>query len=263
MQTLAPASGPAPFDLKGWLAGCSADLDDGEPAPRSVAPPMPQRVLKGAALFHEGSRLRFFHKVLAGDFKLVRTEEDGYEQVLDFPGKGELLGLDALDTGVHGCTAVALCDASVLVLPATGVEELRRVCPEIDADLRVALGRSHRRLADLAWMTAPTGADRRTARFLLHTARRMEARGQSPRRLRLPMRRRDIASHLGLAHESVTRALTAMNDTGMLRVHLREIEILDPAALQAFARSPRCYQDAEPGARSRTAAAFSRAVALA
>lgn len=263
MHTLDLARDPGPFDMRGWLAERASGFDEIEPPARPIAPPMPQRVVKGVTLFHEGNRLRCFHKVLAGDFKLIRTEEDGYEQVLDFPGKGELLGLDALDTGVHGCSAIALCDASVLVLPATSVEELRRVCPDIDVDLRIALGRSHRRLADLAWMTAPTGADRRTARFLLHTARRMEARGQSPRRLRLPMRRRDIASHLGLAHESVTRALTAMAETGMLHVHLREIEIVDPVALEAFARSPRCYQDADAGGRSRTAAAFSRAVALA
>ncbi len=263
MQTLDLARVRGAFDLPGWRVGRAADADA---AARTAVPamtPLPQRVVKGAVLFHEGSRLRCLHKVLAGDFKLIRIEEDGYEQVLDFPGQGDLLGLDALDTGVHGCTAVALSDASVLLLPAADIEELRLVCPEIDADLAVALGRSHRRLAELAWMTAPTGADRRTARFLLHISRRMQARGHSPRRMRLPMRRRDIASHLGLAHESVTRALTSMADAGMLHVHLREIEIVDPVALEAFARSPRCSQDAEPGARSRTAAAFSRSVALA
>ena len=101
---------------------------------------------------------------------------------------------------------------------------------------------------------AAVGADRRTARFLVHMSRRMAGRGYSTLRLRLRMSRRDIAAHLGLAHESISRALTSLADAGLLAVRCRDIEILDLPALEAFALSTRGHSEgpaAEPAAAAR------------
>lgn len=216
------------FDADGTAATCA-----------DAAPVVHHRVARGQALFHEGTPAHSLYQVYAGDFKLVRTEVDGYEQVLDFAGSPDLLGLDALSTGHHGCAAVALEDATVLVYPFAELDGLRHAHPALGAQLRAAWGRQFERLSELAWLMAAVGTDRRTARFLLLISRRMAERGQSPRRLRLRMRRRDIASYLGLAHESVTRSLGAMADAGLLRVDLRDVEIVDPAALERFARTTR------------------------
>jgi CRP/FNR family transcriptional regulator, anaerobic regulatory protein len=53
------------------------------------------------------------------------------------------------------------------------------------------------------------------------------------------MNRRDIANHLGLAHETISRSLRLLCDRGWLRVENRDIEILDPAGLRRCARSTR------------------------
>jgi CRP/FNR family transcriptional regulator len=52
------------------------------------------------------------------------------------------------------------------------------------------------------------------------------------------MKRQDIGSYLGLTVETVSRALSALDDAGLVRVDLREIEILDEAALLAPANRP-------------------------
>ena len=54
-----------------------------------------------------------------GTFKSLHIAEDGYEQVLGFAGRGEVLGYDALCQGLHPTTAVALEDSTVysLALP--------------------------------------------------------------------------------------------------------------------------------------------------
>jgi CRP/FNR family transcriptional regulator len=67
----------------------------------------------------------------------------------------------------------------------------------------------------------------------------MAACGQSSFRLRLTMSRRDIASHIGVAHETVSRAFGELADWGYLRVDHREVEILDSAALKSLAGSTR------------------------
>ena len=67
--------------------------------------------------------------------------------------------------------------------------------------------------------------------------------GQSPRRLRLRMCRRDIASLLGVAHETVSRSFTTLAESGFLKVDNREVELLDIARLQARARITRGPDD--------------------
>lgn len=69
----------------------------------------------------------------------------------------------------------------------------------------------------------------------------MSEAGQSPHFLHLCMGRRDIASLLGVAHETVSRSFTALSEAGYLRVANRNIEVLDLDRLQHFARHTRGF----------------------
>ena len=75
----------------------------------------------------------------------------------------------------------------------------------------------------------------RLARFVLLWSQRMAGCGQSPRRFHLRMSRRELASFLGLAHETVSRSFGMLVRWGVVRVDNREIEVLDMPALQAVA----------------------------
>jgi CRP/FNR family transcriptional regulator len=81
------------------------------------------------------------------------------------------------------------------------------------------------------------------ARFLIQLSRRMAGCGQSPRRFHLRMGRREIASLLGVAHETVSRSFSALAALGMVDVSDREVEILDMEGLMRFARSTRRHLD--------------------
>jgi len=63
--------------------------------------------------------------------------------------------------------------------------------------------------------------------------------GHSDRRFRLRMTRRDIASSLGVAQEPVSRALTALSQSGYIAVSHRDIEITDTVALHELQRLTR------------------------
>lgn len=218
-----------------WIGALAAR----EAALHGLLPPRLQRVPAGTTLVHENGTAHCFHMVLAGDFKLCKVSADGYEQVLDFAGRFDVLGFDGLGTGRYAAAAVALEDASVYTMGLAEVEALRRASPAFDRQWQAALSRQLSRLGELAVLMAAVSADRRVARFLLQLSRRMAACGQSPRRLRLRMSRRDIASHLGLAHESISRALGALGALDLLQVRFRDIEIVDHAGLEAFARCTR------------------------
>jgi len=77
-------------------------------------------------------------------------------------------------------------------------------------------------------------SDVRLARFLLWMSQRMAEMGQSPRRLLLRMGRRDIASLLCVAHETVSRGFTNLTEGGYVLTQRKEVELLDIIRLHDF-----------------------------
>ncbi|MCV2358179.1 Crp/Fnr family transcriptional regulator [Paucibacter sp. TC2R-5] len=211
-----------------------------ETSPASDRVPVASRAVKaGATLFRQSCVADAIYFVSMGSFKVFRTAEDGYEQVLCFVGAAELLGYDALCTHSHPTEALALEDSRVCVVPLHELFALGQATPAFDRMLHLAVSRQLTRHGEVTDVMAAVAAEVRLARFLLNLSARMQARGQSPRRLLLRMCRRDIASHLGVAHETVSRSFTALADLGYLQVRNREVEILYLPALIEFARSTR------------------------
>jgi CRP/FNR family transcriptional regulator len=196
-------------------------------------------VHEGAALLHEGMRSPALYVVRSGSLKCLKTLEDGYEQVLSFAQPGELLGFEALHRGIQPCSAVALEETTVYALSANQLPTLLRESPVLDRALWLGMSQQVARAAETAEMMAAVASDVRLARFILWLSTRMSEAGQSSRRLRLRMGRRDIASLLGVAHETVSRSFTMLADSGAIRVDNREVEILDADALRLRARSTR------------------------
>ena len=201
------------------------------------------RARHGVVLLHEGAAAEAVHVVRSGSFKCVKTSEDGYEQVLSFAGPGEVLGFEAISRHQHTASVIALEDSTVFTLPLRELDRWRHRFPSLDQALQFALSLQLARSADVAEMMAAVAAETRLARFLVWLSASMAERGQSPRRLYLRMSRRDIASLLGVAHETVSRSFSALADWGCLRVDNREVEILDEPALRACTRGTRGTAD--------------------
>lgn len=202
-----------------------------------------RRLRSGEALYHEGAAAAAIHFVRAGTFKTYTIAEDGYEQVIGFALRGELLGFDAICMDRHPTAAVALEESSVYGILVRDLFALGRRIPALDRQLHRATSTALTRNLELADVMAAVSAEVRLARFLVQWSHRMAAMGQSPRRFHLRMSRRDIASHLGVAHETVSRSFTALQGWHMLRVTNRDVEIDDLAALTRFARTTRRSPD--------------------
>ncbi len=225
-------------------------VEAGESLATDAYPLTMRQLHVGTALFHEGNVADAIYFVSVGMFKTFTTAEDGYEQVLGFSARGEVLGLDAICCSNHPTGAVALEDARVYVLPLRDVFTLGNRVPALDRVLHVAASRQLAQRGDIADVMAAVAAEVRLARFLVQLSARMGDCGQSTRRLLLRMSRRDIASHLGVAHETVSRSFGTLADWGYLRVNYREVEICDLDALKTFARNTRGLVE-EPLSRAR------------
>lgn len=195
----------------------------------------------GSTLVSEGQPLQQIYAVVAGSFKSLRIDDEGYEQVLGFALQGDLLGLDALSSLRHGCSVVALEDSAVAAIAAAEARPNGHASqlPAFEQLVWHALGLELQRRAETQYQMSAPSTEVRIARFLLEMAERQRAIGHSGRSLNLTMSRRDIANCLGVAHESVSRALATLAQTGCLLVHNRSIDILDVDELRALQRITR------------------------
>ncbi len=198
-----------------------------------------RRVRAERTLIHAGQPFETLHLVSGGSFKCVQTDVEGYEQVLAFALHGDIIGLDGLGQACHHTGAVALEDSTVVALPFLELMSLRRRIPALETLLHHAIGTEVLRRGDTQYLMSAPSAEVRVARFLLQFGQRQAELGHSGRRLRLCMTRRDIGSYLGVAHETVTRALTALAAEGCIHVLQRDIAITNLAALHELQRVTR------------------------
>jgi CRP/FNR family transcriptional regulator len=210
------------------------------PLSRDAEVPVPVWcVREGAVLFHEGAPTDSLFVVRSGSLKSVKFSEDGYNQVIAFAGPGEVMGFESLHRGVHRNSALAMELSTVFALPVRGLDSRRQQSPALDMALQMAISRQLDGAGDIAELMAAVAADVRLARFLLWMSQRFTASGHSPLRFQLRMCRRDVASLLGVAHETVSRSFSNLAAEGLIRVLNRDITILDRVRLMDKARCTR------------------------
>ena len=193
---------------------------------------------RGETLFRPGQPLCSLFVSREGAFKTVAMDRDGSLQVLGFHLPGELLGLDALGSGVHACEAVALTQANVCEVPLSQLEQVASQVPGLQHQLLRIMGQGMNRDQSHIEMLGKRNAQERLAIFLHQLAGRYRALGRSGDSFTLPMSRQDIASYLGLVIETVSRILSRMQEDGVISVKARQVTILDHLQLNGLAHQP-------------------------
>jgi CRP/FNR family transcriptional regulator, anaerobic regulatory protein len=191
-------------------------------------------VRNGEHVFREGDAFQALYAVKSGALKTYTIDSQGREHVLGFHIAGEVLGLDGIHSGRNRCNAVALQPASVCALPFARLEQLIHEIPGLQSQVLRVMSRE---ISTSAQLATEHSAEERLAGFLVNLSRRFARRGLPPNLITLPMPRRDIANHLRLATETVSRLFARFQEDGFVAVRRREVEILDLAALEATGAS--------------------------
>ena len=184
-----------------------------------------KRVRRGEALFRTGEPFDAVYPVHLGFFKTRVTADDGREQITGFPMPGDVLGFDAISTGAFQCDAIALEDAQVCVVPFERLETLSREFDTLQRQLHRVLSREIVRDQGMMMLLGTMRAEQRVATLLLSLSRRFEQRGFSPSDFNLRMTREEIGNFLGLKLETVSRALSRLQEEGVITVDGRRLRI--------------------------------------
>lgn len=193
---------------------------------------------KGEHVFRPGEPFVSVYAVRSGAFKTYTLTEDGEEQVTGFYLPGEILGMDGLSTNTHSNAAKALESAAVCEIPFDRLEQLSSRIPTLQRHFFQLMSREIQADQQLMLLLTKKPAEERLASFLLNMSARYARRGLSANRLRLPMSRNDIGNFLGLAVETVSRLFTRLQQSDVLIVEGKEVEIADRNTLCDIANGP-------------------------
>jgi len=194
-------------------------------------------VKRGDDLFRVGEPFHAVYAVRSGSIKTYAPTHDGQEQVTGFHLAGELLGLDAINTNTHPCTAKALETTSVCEIPFERLEELGAQIPSLQRQLFKVMSREIFEEETHTLLLGKRNAEERLAAFLLGISNRFKSRGFSATEFNLSMSRNDIGNYLGLAVETVSRMFTRFQEEGVLSVERKHVIIHDLERLQRLAGS--------------------------
>ncbi|MBS7562409.1 fumarate/nitrate reduction transcriptional regulator Fnr [Pseudomonas protegens] len=190
------------------------------------------RVKKGHTLYRAGDPLSSLYAVRLGFFKTSVLSVDGREQVTGFQMAGEILGLDAISSNLHACSAFALEDGEVCPIPFAQLEQLSQALPSLQHNLNKILSREIVRDHSMLLQMGNMNADERLAAFLLNLSQRLSLRGYSSRAFVLRMRREEIGSYLGLRLETICRCIAHLRDQGLVIIDGKQVQILDLEGLK-------------------------------
>jgi CRP/FNR family transcriptional regulator len=126
------------------------------------------------------------------------------------------------------------------VIPYGQLEYLSREFTDLQRQFHKIMSREIVRDHGVMLLLGSMRAEERLAAFLLNLTQRLQARGFSPSSLVLRMTREEIGTYLGLKLETVSRCFSKFQDDGVLRVKQRQVQVLDPAALQKLVNGSAC-----------------------
>lgn len=171
-------------------------------------------------IYGEDEPADFIYKVVSGAVRSYKLLADGRRQIGAFHLAGDLFGLEASST--HQLTAEAIVETKVVLLKRRALDTLAAENVRIAYKLWTAAAENLRSAEQRMLLLGRKTAQERVASFLIEMDDRCGGTGM----IDLPMSRRDVADYLGLTLETVSRAISQMRISGMLRLaSARHVEL--------------------------------------
>jgi len=169
----------------------------------------PIRYRRNAMIVCEGDPADYIFLVVKGTVRMCRTYQDGSRGIVAFYVPGEIFGWSG--DPAHSLSAEAATDTLILFFKRSALYSAASQDPRLASYLLAATTNELRRVQEHSLMLGRLAACR-VATFLIDLSMRMGR----PKYLKLPMPLLDIADHLGLKMETVSRTIAAMAKSGLI-----------------------------------------------
>jgi CRP-like cAMP-binding protein len=175
----------------------------------------------GATIYAQEDAAEFVYQVASGMVRTMTLRPDGRRIVHGFHLGGEIFGLEREE--LHHCSAEAVCETRLIQCPQDRIDRAAGDDVETAQELRSWLLLSRDKTAERSAHLMHGSAFEKLAYFLIDLAWRTHAQGS----VELPMSRYDIADHLGLSSETVSRTFSVFRNRGLIATRGRQVTLLD------------------------------------
>lgn len=190
---------------------------------------------KAQTVFDEGQEARAFYAVRRGSVKVFRIAPDGRELVLHHLSAGQSFAEAAvLNFGRFPARAEALvAQTELLEIDRAPLMRLLEERPDVAAGMIGSLSIWILELAERVETLSIQSAGARLAHHFLRLPTLPGA--SSPPVLELGSSKKDLATHLSITPETLSRLLRRFADRELITTHGRRITLLDVGTLEAIA----------------------------
>lgn len=182
---------------------------------------------KGEMIYMAGDKGEKLYVIHSGKVKITRFTDSGKEQVIRVLGSGEFMGELSLFSHLSLTdNAEALSKTVVCMIDGKKLKELMLKYPSIALKVMEELSQRLEKAENLIENISLHGVEKRIAQALINMA-------NEKNEVLLKMSKRDLASHLGMSQETLSRKLTVFRDIGIIKlIGHRRIILLDINALK-------------------------------
>lgn len=198
------------------------------------------QIEKGKTLCAAGASQQALFAIRAGAFKACARLPGRQSHIVEFPMRGDVIGLESLGGEESAADVVALTRSTVCEIPIQRINALCAQSSAVAVHLRALMSASIRRYQCWLAALADLSAMQKIAMFLIDLAKRGGRDEQLQTGLVLHMKRNDVANYLGLSYETVSRSFSALRASGIVSANARVLRILNlPALKQLMQVTPR------------------------
>jgi CRP-like cAMP-binding protein len=191
------------------------------------------RVRKNEMLFQKGEPTLGMHLVVMGQIKLFIPSPQGGEKVMHMANPGQSFGeaVTFLDRP-YPVSAVATEDSIVLLIDKAHLLEAIDSSPQLARKMLASLSvRLHELMVDIE-SCALRSSLQKVAGYL---AQEGQSFGDGQYVIALGSSKQNLAAHLNLAPETLSRIFNQLSKMGVIEVHGRNIHVLDHKQLRELA----------------------------
>jgi CRP/FNR family transcriptional regulator, nitrogen fixation regulation protein len=181
---------------------------------------------KDEEIYGEDEPAEYVYQVIRGAVRTYKLLSDGRRQIGAFHLPGDVFGLESGTS--HRLAAEAILDTTLRLVKRKSLEQSAQSDVRVARDLWSITSGELRHAENHMLLLGRKTAMERVATFLLEMDRRIARTGM----IALPMCRRDIGDYLGLTLETISRALSELQQQGVLGLSsARQIVLRDRARL--------------------------------
>jgi CRP-like cAMP-binding protein len=182
---------------------------------------------RGEMIYIAGDKGEKLYVIHEGKVKITRVSDSGKEQVIRILGPGEFLGeLSLFSPEPMTDNAEVLEKTTVCIISSEKIKELMVKYPTIAFKVMEELSKRLEKAENLIENISLHGVEKRLADTLLDMA-------DDNDEIVLKISKKDLASHIGMSQETLSRKLTAFQEMGLIKlIGQRRIILLNKEGLQ-------------------------------